>query len=114
MSDATDHPTDPAVRLRGLKVPATAKPAKAKAKPAKAKPAKAKAKPAKAQPGHYTASGNKKHQCNGPIAWSKVLLAAAHKELGATAREGDGVRLALAIGVEALAKRHGLKMETSK
>lgn len=64
-------------------------------------------------PDHYTMSGNKKHQCNGPQAWSPVFLAAAKAAAlpGGQVREGDGVRLALAIGVAELAKRHGIKLD---
>ena len=78
-------------------------------KPAKAPKAPAK-KATEGLPDHWTLSGNKKHQCNGPRTWSAVFQAAAKKELGATGREGDGVRLALALGVEALAKKHGIKI----
>jgi hypothetical protein len=66
-------------------------------------------------PDHYTMNGNKKHQCNGPQTWSAIFLAAAKAAAlpGATVREGDGVRLALAIGVAELAKRHGIKLDTA-
>lgn len=89
-----------------------AKPAAAKLTKAPAAPKAPKAKPQRpaGAPAHYTANGNKKHQCNGPIAWTAVFLGAARKELGATAREGDGVRMALMIGVAELAKRHGINL----
>lgn len=47
------------------------------------------------QPGHYTEAGTKKHQANGPVAWSKVFQRVAGKE----GREGEGVRAALAYAV---------------
>ena len=90
------------------------KPAKA-AKPAPAPKAERPKRP-EGMPDHWTLSGNKKHQANGPQSWSAVFLAAAKAAAlpGGAVREGDGVRIALAIGVAELAKRHGVKLEAAK
>lgn len=47
--------------------------------------------------------GNKKFQCAGPGEWSALLQRIARRALGATAREADGVRLALHAGIVQLA-----------
>lgn len=106
-----DQTTIPGAAPTPNKAPKAAKAAKAPAPP-KAKTERPKR--PEGLPDHWTLSGNKKHQCNGPQAWSAVFQAAAKKELGETGREGDGVRLALALGVEALAKKHGIKIPAAK
>jgi len=63
-------------------------------------------------PDHVTLSGNKKHQTNGPIGWGVVFRAAARAAYGDKGTEGDGVRLALEIGVKELAKRHNVEIPT--
>lgn len=62
-------------------------------------------------PMHWTAAGTKKHQTNGPVAWSAVFLAAA-KKAGFT-REGDGVRIVLARGVAVMAKELGIEVDAA-
>lgn len=62
-----------------------------------AKTKKAATKTKSEKPAHYTASGTKKHQANGPVEWSKVFKAAA--KIVGSAREGEGVRLAMAYAV---------------
>lgn len=46
-------------------------------------------------PGHYTEKGTRKFQCNGPTDWSEAFKAFA----GEGAREGEGIRYALAYAV---------------
>lgn len=101
---ATPKPADhPMSQLATLK---TSKPPKADPSPKRTPGGRARAPAGK--PGHYTSGGHKKHQTNGPVVWSQIFLAAARKASGPTAREGEGVRLALEIGVAALAKQLGL------
>ncbi len=47
-----------------------------------------------ATPGHYTESGTRKYQTNGPIAWSREFVLAAHG-----GREGEGINAALAYAI---------------
>ena len=51
---------------------------------------------AKDEPGHYTESGTRKYQANGPVTWGKVFRAVA----GRDGREGEGIRAALAYAAE--------------
>lgn len=111
---APEQTTIPATAPKAAKPAPTPKAPKAPKDP---KPAPAPKAPRPTRPegmkDHYTLSGNKKHQCNGPQAWSAVFLAAAKAAAlaGAQVREGDGVRIALTIGVAELAKRHGIKLD---
>lgn len=44
-------------------------------------------------PGHYTESGTRKYQSNGPVAWGTLFRKVAGKD----GREGEGIRAALAF-----------------
>jgi len=62
----------------------------------KAKQAKASKAPKarKGTPGHYTESGTRKFQANGPIDWAATFKAAAGE-----GREGEGIRAAMAYAI---------------
>jgi hypothetical protein len=60
------------------------------------------AKPTKpTKPDHYTASGTRKYQAQGPVAWSTFFKSLAEKIGGRGAPEGLGIRACLAYAVGA-------------
>jgi hypothetical protein len=58
---------------------------------------KSKSKGKSKTPGHYTESGTRKFQANGPQEWGKTFRAAA-KAMG-EGREGKGIMMAMAYAV---------------
>jgi len=93
-------------KTKTTKTPKTKTPKTAPAaKPAPAKPAPAPRSVLDAgKPGHWTATGTRKFQTNGPVAWT-ADLAKISATLPGRPREGTVIGMCLSAGIELLAKK---------